>query len=591
MSTYLSELCRFYERMAADPASGMPPRGMTAEQISFALVIAEDGALVRVEDLRDSKGRPVRRFVPAAVKRTSGIAANFLWDNTGYALGVDGKGNAERAAKTFAAFRALHEKLLAKCDRSQARALLAFLDTWDPQRFAALELRDALLDSNVVFRLDGEDHFLHEDDALEALWLDAVDEGEEATAAGVCLVTGRSEPIALVHPAIKGVTGAQSSGAALVSFNCPSFTSYGKEQNANAPVSSAAARAYTSALNYLLRREHRQTVRIGDTSIVFWADRASPAETLFSSVFDFAPPPGAAPDSEEGAAQDADQVSRVQGILRALRNGCPLNEADRDLDAGARFYVLGLAPNAARLSVRFWLTTTLEVLLRHVGRWYGDLAIERRFPDAEPEFPPLWQLLRELAAQGKSENVPPELGGQLARCLLSGARFPENVFAALMQRIHADKRVNYFRAALIKAYLCRNHQEGHDMETMNEESRNVGYRLGRAFALLEKTQKDALGKEINASLRERYIDAASATPLLVFPGLLRLHQHHVTKAKKARGNAYETMCGKCMGAILGDVDDFPAVLSLADQARFMLGYYHQMNALYRKKTDADEAGE
>ena len=183
MSTYLSELCRFYERMAADPASGMPPRGMTAEQISFALVIAEDGALVRVEDLRDSKGRPVRRFVPAAVKRTSGIAANFLWDNTGYALGVDGKGNAERAAKTFAAFRALHEKLLARCEGIQARALLAFLDTWDPQRFAALELRDALLDSNVVFRLDGEDHFLHEDAALEALWLDAVDEGEEATAA------------------------------------------------------------------------------------------------------------------------------------------------------------------------------------------------------------------------------------------------------------------------------------------------------------------------------------------------------------------------------------------------------------------------
>ena len=584
MSTYLSELCRFYERMAADPASGMPPRGMTAEQISFALVIAEDGALVRVEDLRDSKGRPVRRFVPAAVKRTSGIAANFLWDNTGYALGVDGKGNAERAAKTFAAFRALHEKLLARCEGIQARALLAFLDTWDPQRFAALELRDALLDSNVVFRLDGEDHFLHEDAALEARWLDAVDEGEEATAAG------RSGPIALVHPAIKGVTGAQSSGAALVSFNCPSFTSYGKEQNANAPVSSAAARAYTSALNYLLRREHRQTVRIGDTSIVFWADRASPAETLFSSVFDFAPPPGAAPDSEEGAAQDADQVNRVQGILRALRNGCPLNEADRDLDAGARFYVLGLAPNAARLSVRFWLTATLEVLLRHVGRWYGDLAIERRFPDAEPEFPPLWQLLRELAAQGKSENVPPELGGQLARCLLAGSRFPENVFVALMQRIHADKRVNYFRAALGKAYLCRNHQEEHDMETMNEKTQNVGYRLGRAFALLEKTQKDALGA-VNAPLRERYIGAASATPRLVFPVLLRLTQHHVTKARKTRSDAYEAVFTRRMGDILGNMTDFPATLSLADQGRFMLGYYHQMNALYQKKTDAAEAGE
>lgn len=587
MSTYLSELCRFYERMAADPASGMPPRGMTAEQISFALVIAEDGALVRVEDLRDSKGRPVRRSVPAAVERTSNIAANFLWDKTDYVLGVDGKGAPK--AKALAAFRALHEKFLAKCEDIHARALLAFLEQWEPRRFAALDVRDALGGSNVIFRLDGDDRFLHEVDVMEARWRDVL--REEKTTEGVCLVTGRPGAILFVHPSIKGVTGAQSSGAALVSFNCPSFTSYGKEQNANAPVSSDAARAYTSALNYLLRREHRQAVRIGDTSIVFWADRASPAETLLGRFFDFAPPSGTAPDSEEEAAQDADQVNRVHGILRALRNGCPLNEADRNLDAGARFYVLGLAPNAARLSVRFWLTATLEVLLRHVGRWYENLAIERRFPDEEPEFPPLWQLLRELAAQGKSENVPPELGGQLARCLLSGGRFPENVFTALMQRIHADKRVNYFRAALIKAYLCRNRQEEDDMETVNEKTRNVGYRLGRAFALLEKTQKDALGKEINATLRERYIGAASATPLLVFPGLLRLHHHHVTKAKKARGNAYETMCGKCMGAILGDVDDFPAVLSLADQARFMLGYYHQMNALYQKKTDADEAGE
>lgn len=590
MSSYLNELCRFYARLAAAPDSGMPPEGMTVEQISFALVIGKDGALARVEDLRDSKGRPVRRFVPAAVKRTSGIAANFLWDNTGYALGVDGKGNAARAAKTFAAFRSLHGTLLADCESIHAKALLAFLDKWDPRHFAALELRDALLGSNVVFRLDGDAGFLHEADAMEELWLDAVNGREGETAESVCLVTGRPGPIALVHPAIKGVAGAQSSGAALVSFNCPSFTSYGKEQSANAPVSAGAARAYTSALNHLLRREHRQSVRIGDTSIVFWTDRASPMETVPCRFFDLTPPADGTADAGEGAVQDADQIERLKGILRAVREGSPLNEADRELDAGARFYVLGLAPNAARLSVRFWLTATLEVLLRHVGRWYGDLAIERQFPDSEPEFPPLWQLLRTLAARGKTENVPPELGGGLARCLLAGSRFPENVFFALIQRIHADKQVNYFRAALVKAYLCRNHEEGHAMETMNEAERNIGYRLGRAFALLEKTQKDALGT-VNAPLRELYIGAASATPRLVFPVLLRLTQHHVTKARKIRNDAYETVFSKRMGAILGDLADFPAVLSLADQGRFMLGYYHQMNVLYQKKTDAAEAGE
>lgn len=582
MSSYLNELCRFYERMTGDPASGMPPPGMTAEQISFALILSEDGELVRVEDLRDSKGRSMRCFVPASVKRSVNIASNFLWDNTGYALGVDGKGKAERTAQTFTAFRDLHATLLAQSESTHAKALLAFLKKWDPELFAALDVRDALLDSNIVFKLRGDDRFLHEVDTLKELWLHALNGGESETR-GVCLVTGRSGPIALVHPAVKGVTGAQSSGAALVSFNCPSFTSYGKEQNANAPVSASAARAYTSALNYLLQREHRQTVRIGDTSMVFWAEKASPAETLFSDVFDFDPPPD--------AEQDKDQLQRLKGILLALRKGMPLHEADKELESGARFYVLGLAPNAARLSVRFWLTDTLEVLLKHVSRWYEDLRIERRFPDSEPEFPPLRLLLvRTVAAQDKAANIPPEFGGQTARCLLSGSRFPENVFAAIIQRIHADKQVGYFRAALIKAYLCRNHEEEKNMSTLNEEEQSMGYRLGRLFALLEKTQKDALGT-VNAPLRERYIGSASATPLLVFPLLLRLTQHHVTKAGKLKSAAYETVFNKRMGDILGEMTDFPAVLPLAEQGRFMLGYYHQTNALYRKKTDADEAGE
>ena len=589
MSSYLNELCRFYDRLAADPASGMPPEGMTAEQISFALVIAPDGSLVRVEDLRDSKGKAVRRFVPAAVKRTANPVANFLWDNTGYALGVDGKGNAARSARTFEVFRELHEGLLGASASPHARALLAFLRTWTPERFAALDEREALLDSNVVFRLDGDERFLHEAPELREVWAKALSgDGGEAAPEGICLVTGKSGPIARIHPSIKGVTGAQSSGAALVSFNCPSFTSYGKEQSVNAPVSESAARAYTTALNYLLQRGHSQTVRIGDTSMVFWADRANPAEKVVCRFFDLEPPAGDASGQED--QQDTDQVDRIRGILRALKRGEPLNEADRGLDGGARFFILGLAPNASRLSVRFWLTATLEVLLRHVARWYADLEIERQFPDSEPEFPPLWLLLlRGLAAQGKAENVPPELAGQLARCLIGGGRFPDNVFAALLQRIHADKKVDYFRAALIKAFLCRNSskEEGIPMHTLNEGEKNIGYRLGRAFALLEKTQKDALGK-VNAPLRERYIGAASATPRLVFPVLLRLTQHHVTKASKNGKDTYEVFFNRLMGDILGDMTDFPATLSLADQGRFMLGYFHQTNALYRKK-DADAA--
>ncbi|WP_298068013.1 type I-C CRISPR-associated protein Cas8c/Csd1 [uncultured Mailhella sp.] len=571
----LKDLCLFQERLSQDPASGMPPEGMSAEYVSFILEISEEGDLCAVHDLRNSEGKPVRCFVPAAVKRTVNVAPNFLWDNTGYVLGVSGKDSLDKLERKREAFRNLHQERLASCQSVHARALLAFLDRWTPERFNALDNRDALLDSNVVFRLKGEKSCLHEQEDMRRLWLDALsgDKGK----CGVCLVTGKHAAIALTHPAIKGVVGGQSSGTALVSFNCHSFESYGKEQNANAPVCGTAAREYTAALNYLLQREHRQIVRIGDTSIVFWAEKATPAETLFGGFW--------APEDNE--QQDGKQVGLLRNILEALRNGRSLHEADRELDPTVRFFVLGLAPNAARLSVRFWVVDTLEVLLRHFNRWYEELYIERQF-SSDPRYPPLWRILQSAAAQGKTENIPPELAGQLSRSILTGSRYPENMYLTILQRIHADKKADYFRAAFIKAYLCRNHHEEHDMTTLNTDENNIGYRLGRLFAVLEKAQKDALGGKVNAPLRERYIGAASATPRLVFPLLLRLAQHHVTKVKKNSFSGYDVSFTKTVADIMGSMTDFPAVLSLADQGRFMLGYYHQNNANYQKKNETSD---
>ena len=593
--SYLSELCRFYERMAGHADSGMPPDDMTAERIAFALVISEGGQLVSVADMRDSKGRARRLSVPASVGRTSNVLPNFLWDNTGYVLGIEGKGKegkgkSAQTPKKRKAFRELHERLLGGCGDVHARALLAFLGQWTPERFAALDEREALLNSNVVFRLEGESSFLHEVSALQEIWSAArraceSREGKE----GICLVTGKQGLVARTHPAVRGVKGAQSSGASLVSFNCPAFESYDKEQSFNAPVSPRGADRYTCALNYLLDREHRQTVRIADTSMVFWADAPVPEESGLADLFDLASP--------REDAQDREQVERLKSVLLALRRGIPLNEADAALSRGVRFFVLGLAPNAARLSVRFWLTSSLEALLRQCSRWYEDLSIERRFPDKEPEFPPLWQLLeRTVAIPGKQKAVPPELGGQLSRAMLTGGRIPESAFAAVLGRIHAGRddgktRIDYFRAALIKAYLRRNKHEEKDMTTLNADESNIGYRLGRVFALLERAQRDALGQDINASLRERYIGAASATPRRVFPMLLRLAQHHVSKARKTKFSGYDIQFNQRIGELLADAQDFPAVLSLEDQGRFMLGYYHQNNALHARKDEAPDAGE
>lgn len=571
---YLTELYRFYERMTQDPQSGMPPEGMSAEAIHFALVIGEDGSLKGVHDLRDSKGKPLRRFVPAAVKRTSTkVLPNFLWDNTGYVLGVDGKGNPAFTARKYESFRTFHRQLCAASPDRHARALLAFFDRWTPEQFGSIGEREALLDSNVVFQLEGDTDFLHQQPSLYSLWQDSL-AVQDACAQGQCLITGQQGPVLKVHPAIRNVPGAKVE-AALISFNCDSFQSFGKEQSENAPVSPRAARGYTTALNYLLQKEHKQVVRLGEDSIVFWTDRACAEESLLGALFDGL-------DATE-QTQDNALLHKVRSLLTAMACGRPVSEDD-GIDTSVRFFVLGLAPNAARLGVRLWVTDTFGNLLQRFGRWYRDLAIERRYP-GEEEHPALWQLLRDLAPLQKSENIPPLLGGQLLRSILLGRAWPQSMYTAALQRIHADKNVTYYRAALIKAHLCDTTAKGATM-SLDKEKQNKGYRLGRLFAVLEKAQTDALGS-VNASLRERYIGAASTRPCLVFPQLLKTAQFHISKSAKQHPG-YDIRFSRLVSEIMDGMTVFPPVLSLEDQGRFMLGYYHQNNALYQKKT-ADDA--
>lgn len=571
---YLTELYRFYERMTQDPQSGMPPEGMSAEAIHFALVIGEDGSLKGVHDLRDSKGKPLRRFVPAAVKRTSTkVLPNFLWDNTGYVLGVDGKGNPAFTARKYESFRTFHRQLCAASPDRHARALLAFFDRWTPEQFGSIGEREALLDSNVVFQLEGDTDFLHQQPSLYSLWQDSL-AVQDACAQGQCLITGQQGPVLKVHPAIRNVPGAKVE-AALISFNCDSFQSFGKEQSENAPVSPRAARGYTTALNYLLQKEHKQVVRLGEDSIVFWTDRACAEESLLGALFDGL-------DATE-QTQDNALLHKVRSLLTAMACGRPVSEDD-GIDTSVRFFVLGLAPNAARLGVRLWVTDTFGNLLQRFGRWYRDLAIERRYP-GEEEHPALWQLLRDLAPLQKSENIPPLLGGQLLRSILLGRAWPQSMYTAALQRIHANKNVTYYRAALIKAHLCDTTAKGATM-SLDKEEQNKGYRLGRLFAVLEKAQTDALGS-VNASLRERYIGAASTRPCLVFPQLLKTAQFHISKSAKQHPG-YDIRFSRLVSEIMDGMTVFPPVLSLEDQGRFMLGYYHQNNALYQKKT-ADDA--
>ncbi|GAB6111972.1 type I-C CRISPR-associated protein Cas8c/Csd1 [Desulfomicrobium salsuginis] len=574
----LQALHGYYERMSADPDSGIPPYGTSTENISFALVLDGDGNLRGIEDLREQDGgklRPRKMLVPIAEKKASGIKANFLWDTTNYVLGKDDRGNQGRTEQCHSAFI---EHMKAYCDPSDfgLAAVLKFLEHEDKD-ISGFPNPEEIIGSNVVFRIEGERGFVHDRPAARKAWATCLNQKEQGVL-GQCLITGEcSKPIARLHPSIKGVRGAQSVGASIVSFNLSAFKSYGKEQSINAPVSQEAAFCYVTALNYLLSPSNRQKITIGDATIVFWAERTSPAEDFLADLFD---PSSQSPQPE--TAVDHQTAIKLHDLLQAIRSGKHAVDIVPDLDESVHFYVLALAPNAARLSIRFWEVDTVGGLLHKIGRHFRDLEIIRQY-DNEPEFPPLWLLLRQTATLNKSENISPVLAGGVARAMLTGGQYPQSLLPAVLGRIRAEHAVTYYRAALIKAFFTRNKQLEVPVSLAPART-DRPYLLGRLFAVLEKAQEEAI-PGAGATIKDRYLASASANPGQVFHMLLKNAANHTAKLRKdpeKKGMAfhYEVM----MQDIISAFSDFPTTMSSEDQGLFMIGYYHQRKDFFTKKS-------
>lgn len=577
----LHALNDYYERMLKDPDSGMPAFGTSVENISFALVLSEDGNLLDVEDLRERVGNklwPRKITVPAAEKKANGIKANFLWDTTGYVLGLDSKGKQTRTDRCHSAFIELIKNYCNEADPG-LKAILSFLKDNKGKEITTREDWPEIQDTNLVFRLDGIPGFIHDRAAARKAW-ENCQKDREIGAIGQCLVSGlERQPIARLHPSVKGVKGAQSSGASIVSFNLSAFSSYGKEQSFNSPVSQRSAFSYTAALNALLTRNSRQNIIIGDTTYVFWAACENPIETLFAEFFD---PPVESAEKTSDPRDDQQTTSQIHNLLMALRDGRKATDFIPDLDENVQFFVLGLAPNAARLSIRFWEAGSLGNLLERVGKHYKQLCIVRQF-DNEPEFPPLWRLLVQTACLGKTENISPLLAGGMARSILTGAPYPHNLLAIVLERIRAEHNVTYFRAALLKAYLQRNKRREVPV-SFDPERTDLPYLLGRLFAVLEKAQEEAI-PNTNATIKDRYLASAAATPGQVFHILLKNSANHIAKMKKdpeKKGRAYflDTMTQN----IIAGFSDYPKTLKAEEQGLFMIGYYHQRKEFYTKKT-------
>ena len=558
--------------------------GWQPEKITFALVLDEAGQLLRLDDLRteEIKGKkkiiaPLSKPVPAREKRTVSVTANFLCDNAAYMLGVDSKGKPERALECFLACRKLHEQLLADVDTPMAAAIRNFFAHWEPAQAethpaVAPRLDELRAGANLIFLLQGA--FPTEDAEIRAAWSRRYDDAGDAPVMQ-CLITGRRAPVAILHPGIKSIPGAQPTGASLVSFNALAYESYGRvqDQGKNAPVSREAAFAYGAALQWLVRSP-RHHLSLGDMTVVFWAEDADEAaQDWMSALF--------------GQQENIDPET-LRGTLTDLAQGRPVLWNSIPLRPANRFYVLGLSPNSARLSVRFFLRDTLEDLAAQTGKYYRETNIAHA-PFERDTFS-LWWLLRETVnLNSKNISPDPQLAGDMLRAYLTGGRYPETLLDRTELRIRAEcGRVTYGRAAIIKAFLTRNgsnqYQEVLTVE-LNENTSYAPYVLGRLFAVLEGLQQRA-NPGINTTIRDRYFTSACATPAVVFPTLVKLSQAHLKKLDGGMKYYFEQLIAQLMGRLSAP---YPTRLSLQDQGVFQLGYYHQTQKRYAKKEETENA--
>lgn len=575
----LQALVKEYENLAQKGLVSKP--GWSQAKVFYAIDLNADGSIKVIYSLQteDQRGKkivmvPALLYVPEMVTRSSGVAANFLCDNAKYMLGIDTDGTNDRVKDCFQAAKEKHIALLKDVDNPMAKAICSFFETWNPENAKDNgcvqdkweELNEG---GNLIFCM-GMD-YAQDDSDIKAAWENSIEaNGEEQT--GICLVTGERTEIARIHRGIKGVPGAQSSGAALVSFNAPAFESYGKEQSYNAPVGKYAEFAYTTALNYLLSKREN-TFSLGDSMIVFWAETGEKrCEDLFCI-------------SINPQEDNQEQLQKVFDNLKAMR---PIDLDDITIDLTQQFYILCLAPNAARLSVRFFYQNSFGTILKNIEAHYKRMDVVRPSWANDRKFLGIYRMLQETVNMKSKEKKPvANMAASVLQAVLSGNRYPASLYTDTLIRIRSEQgNVTYGRAAIIKAFLIKNYQwkEGEECMGLNESSNETPYILGRLFSVLESIQKDA-NPGVNTTIRDRYFNSACATPASVFPVLIKLKNSHIKKLEREIGGGSKIYYEKLLTELMEKINAFPQRLSLEEQGKFMLGYYHQTQKKYEKRED------
>ena len=582
----LQSLYNYYQRKP-----DLPREGFEQKDIPFIIELNKNGSVVQIEDTRTTDGKKKRAksfLVPQAVKKASNIASNLLWGNVEYVIGwPDEKKLADRKSKgkegdyqerlkeMHAAFvKAIKDLPKGAQADNGICAVLKFIDRSgdaELERYGDVWKEIGSTNPNITFRLQGDTALVCQRPAVVQ---SVAQSANVHDVNGTCLITGERSEIERLHSSITGVWGAQTSGANIVAVNdgeSPAFASYGKHQGHNSPVGKPAAFAYTTALKHLLAKDSRQRLQVGDASTVFWADKPTLLEDQFADIF--AEPPKDDPDRNARA---------LKALYEAPKQGvAPVK------DDGTRFFVLGLGPNAARIAIRFWHVGTVAELAKTIRQHFDDLKIVR--PPFEKPHLSVFRLLLATAAQSKSENIPPNLCGEVMRSIMECLPYPHTLLQGAIRRMRAERDVTYPQAAVLKACLNRQARSAQTSEkeitvSLDHSNINPGYRLGRLFAVLEKIQEES-NPGINATIRERFYGAASSTPVTVFSNLMKLKNHHLAKLENP---GRRVNLERLISEIVDGVSDFPSHLNLADQGRFAIGYYHQRQALFSKTTEAKQ---
>ena len=563
----LKALYDYYHR-----CGNLPAKGMEEKEIGFLLVLSPDGDFLRFEDCRTDKDHARVYLVKKHVGRSSAAVANYLYDNSAYVLGFSDKSN----GKEQLYFDTFKEKINAIAeafpDNKDVEAVKAFY-TNSRESVMQIVSQDPLWEdikknlskkySTFSFRIEGDLKIMAE--KREILQLDHCD---EAGAESLCLVSGKhGAPVETTTATM--IPGSQAT-AKLVAFQVNSgYDSYGKTKCGNAPISEDAEFAYTTALNAMLQKGSRNKFMLGSRTFVFWASSQTEATVEAEGCLC-----GLLGYSDEADDDPNANLEKARKVFESIYSG----KLKTGLDD--RFYILGLAPNSARIAVVYWSETILKDFAGMILRHFCDMEIHDTRKERKP-YMGVREIITSVTLGGKMSDATPNLPEAVVKSIFQGLSYPAALYSACIRRIRAEQKLTITRAAIIKAYLNRLNNDNKKIEPMlDKENKNQGYLSGRLFAVLDKIQEDA---NHISTLRERYMNAASATPAAVFPTILNLSVHHSEKLDDGRKIYFEKLKQEIVEKI--SADGFPSHLDLQDQGRFFVGYYHQRQDFFTSKKD------